>query len=263
MADSCGIRNPQPERPHSGSLKPHLPLEMVERSTFALIAPGESPSFPPSCSSSFKTSPTKANGISDPHQLSPWTCRTGDIDFSVPVFLEHSWSFWLDRYVGPGKSVVEYEAALRQLGSFTTVQDFWRWFNNLPLVSDLQPGSSFHLMKTGIRPLWEDLGNVEGGTYSFRVSHRHTADAWLHLVLLTVGEQFDSVLGTEDDICGVSISVRRKQQDNVLSIWNKNAQRFESPSLQAKVSAALPAGEIKQPSYRVHKQESDFKLPVS
>jgi len=107
-----------------------------------------------------------------------------------PIFLENNWSFWFDRYAGPGLTVEQYAASLRHLGSFDTVQGFWKWYNNLPPIKKLGPKTSYHLMKAKIRPLWEDLDNIDGGTFSIKISKRDTDSAWLTIVLAVIGEQF-------------------------------------------------------------------------
>jgi hypothetical protein len=48
-------------------------------------------------------------------------------------------------------------------------QDFWKCYNNLPPIEKLRFKSSFHLMKSGISPLWEDPKNANGGFWAMRV----------------------------------------------------------------------------------------------
>lgn len=39
-----------------------------------------------------------------------------------PLLLENGWAFWYDKYIGPGRTVEEYAAALHNLGGFGSVQ---------------------------------------------------------------------------------------------------------------------------------------------
>ena len=80
--------------------------------------------------------------------------RRYDNDTTNPIPLENSWCWWYDKYIGPGKSPEEYAAAVKLLGTVSTVQEFWRWYNNLPPIDHIVPGSSLHLHKKGIKPLW-------------------------------------------------------------------------------------------------------------
>lgn len=189
--------------------------------------------------------------------------QNGVVDLDEPVHFENQWTLWFDKYLGPGKTVEEYAAAMQEIGTFSTVQDFWRYFNNLPPFPKLPPGASLHLMKKGIRPLWEDEGNVEGGTFSFKISKAHVDKVWLYLALGVVGEQFDCLLAPRcDDICGLSVSIRR-QGDDVVSIWNRDASAFNMQAMfeRAKflVPGAITSCEWKEPKFSPHKEEADFK----
>lgn len=45
-----------------------------------------------------------------------------DVAVEEPVSLENTWSFWHDKFIGPGQSVEEYEASLHKLCTFSTIQ---------------------------------------------------------------------------------------------------------------------------------------------
>jgi len=181
-------------------------------------------------------------------------------DTSEPVSLENTWSFWHDKYLGPGQSVEEYEASLHKLCTFSTIQDFWKNFNNLPPVDKLKTKSSFHMMKAGIRPIWEDPENANGGFWATRVKKEDTAFAWKELVLAAIGEQFGPVLSNDDDICGVSVSVR--QFDNVIEVWNSNASSNVNAVL-ARIKTIVPTVELRNPFYKAHREHSAFNAAKS
>jgi len=183
-----------------------------------------------------------------------------DVAVEEPVSLENTWSFWHDKFIGPGQSVEEYEASLHKLCTFSTIQDFWKNFNNLPPVEKLKPKSSFHMMKAGIRPIWEDPENANGGFWACRVRREDTTLAWKELVLAAVGEQFGPVLSNDDDICGVTVSVR--QYDNIIEVWNSNASSNVNAIL-ARVKSIVPAVELRNPFYKAHREHSAFNAAKS
>jgi hypothetical protein len=41
-----------------------------------------------------------------------------------PIYLENPWSFWFDKYAGPGLTVEQYAASLKKLGTVNTIQVF-------------------------------------------------------------------------------------------------------------------------------------------
>eukprot|EP01110_Echinostelium_bisporum_P012950 TRINITY_DN808_c0_g1_i1.p1 TRINITY_DN808_c0_g1~~TRINITY_DN808_c0_g1_i1.p1 ORF type:complete len:219 (+),score=50.04 TRINITY_DN808_c0_g1_i1:139-795(+) len=181
--------------------------------------------------------------------------ETPDPSLDEPVALENTWSFWHDKYIGPSSSVEEYEASLHKLCTFSTIQEFWKNFNNLPLAEKLKPKSSFHMMKAGIRPIWEDPENANGGFWAMRVKKEDTQLAWKELVLASIGEQFGPVLSNDDDICGVTVSLR--QYDNLIEVWNSNASSNVNAIL-ARVKSILPNTELKNPFYKAHREHSAF-----
>jgi translation initiation factor 4E len=129
-------------------------------------------------------------------------------------------------------------------------QDFWNYYNNLPSPMQLRPGNSMHLMKLGVVPLWEDAANVGGGSFSVRVPKHQTAKAWLYVLLAAIGEQFHPAMAASgDDVCGVSVSVRRGE-DNVLTFWNRDARVFDLSSFFDRITQLVPNAGLSHPSYK-------------
>ncbi len=129
-------------------------------------------------------------------------------------------------------------------------QDFWNYYNNLPSPMQLRPGNSMHLMKLGVVPLWEDAANVGGGSFSVRVPKHQTAKAWLYVLLAAIGEQFHPAMAASgDDVCGVSVSVRRGG-DNVLTFWNRDARVFDLSSFFDRITQLVPNAGLSHPSYK-------------
>eukprot|EP01102_Stenamoeba_stenopodia_P020540 TRINITY_DN804_c0_g1_i1.p2 TRINITY_DN804_c0_g1~~TRINITY_DN804_c0_g1_i1.p2 ORF type:complete len:154 (-),score=41.16 TRINITY_DN804_c0_g1_i1:115-576(-) len=128
--------------------------------------------------------------------------------------LQNAWSFWHYKPPGPNPTPEAYESALKTLCSFSTVEGFWRCFNNLPSANLLHNKNSFSMMKEGVKPLWEDPSNAEGGFWVLRVSREDTQTVWKELLLAAIGEQFCGYLGEEDDICGVTGNLLITHQSN-------------------------------------------------
>ena len=56
-----------------------------------------------------------------------------------------------------------YEAGLMTVGDFDTVESYCWYFNWLKPPSKLEHNSNYHLFKSGIKPMWEDEANANGG----------------------------------------------------------------------------------------------------
>ncbi|KAL8923885.1 MAG: hypothetical protein Q9208_004321 [Pyrenodesmia sp. 3 TL-2023] len=115
------------------------------------------------------------------------------------------------------------------LENIITIKTFWEVVNQFPLAN-LKMKDSVHFFKRGVRPVWEDPRNVEGGAWTFRVGKSVSAEFWVEVLLLAVGEQFSEVLGKGDDLCGISLS--RRFNSDLITIWNRRAPTTEpSPSV--------------------------------
>eukprot|EP01103_Thecamoeba_quadrilineata_P016382 TRINITY_DN5462_c0_g1_i1.p1 TRINITY_DN5462_c0_g1~~TRINITY_DN5462_c0_g1_i1.p1 ORF type:complete len:244 (+),score=24.81 TRINITY_DN5462_c0_g1_i1:15-746(+) len=172
-----------------------------------------------------------------------------------PLLLECSWTFWYDKYIGPGKTPKEYNDALISVGTFNSVQDFWNYHNHIPITL-VKETSSFHMMKSGVRPLWEDPANVEGGNLSFRIKKENLLYVWLHLALNVIGEQFSQKIEPKDEICGLTMSMRRTEV--VISIWHKNAVLFVMDQFREMIQKAIPKVPIVNENYRIHQANNNF-----
>eukprot|EP00873_Tetraselmis_striata_P034339 jgi/Tetstr1/454603/TSEL_041496.t1 len=144
-------------------------------------------------------------------------------DFGKKHPLENRWTLWFDN---PSKNSKQSSAtwgqSLRAVYTFDTVEDFWCLYNNIVPPSRLGHGADFHLFKEGVEPKWEDAKCATGGKWTANIpktpNSKQLLDTyWLHTLLAIIGEQF-----TEgEDICGVVVSVRNKQ-DRV-SLWTSTA----------------------------------------
>ncbi|XP_022423681.1 eukaryotic translation initiation factor 4E type 2 isoform X4 [Delphinapterus leucas] len=104
-----------------------------------------------------------------------------------------------------------------QSSSKRKVEQFWRFYSHMVRPGDLTGHSDFHLFKEGIKPMWEDDANKNGGKWIIRLRKGLASRCWENLILAMLGEQF--MVGEE--ICGAVVSVRF--QEDIISIWNKTA----------------------------------------
>jgi len=110
-------------------------------------------------------------------------------------------------------------------------------------------------MKKGIRPVWEDESNLKGGHLCYKVKGDNVNHIWLHLALSVIGEQFFRYLNEEDDICGISASIR-KSNEAIIQIWNKDASLMNCDSISALVRSIVPNLRIDSPTYRLNQVDS-------
>jgi len=164
--------------------------------------------------------------------------------------LQYRWVLW---YCKQDRSK-DWEDCLKEVASFDTVEDFWALYNHIQLASGLSWGSDYYLFKEGIRPMWEDPHNIEGGRWLIVVDRNRRADLldhyWLELLMAVIGEQFDD---HGEQVCGLVINIRQK--GDKVSLWTKDATKEEVIRRIGQV-AKQKLGIAEQISYEQHKDTS-------
>lgn len=127
--------------------------------------------------------------------------------------LKSTWVVW---YRAPGNKFQDYEKSTLPVAHFGTVEEFWSVFTHLRRPSTLPHVSDYHLFKQGVRPVWEDQENRNGGKWNIRLKKGVANRYWEDLLLAIVGEQFGDA---GEDLCGAVLSVRGNE--DVLSVWTK------------------------------------------
>ncbi|GAO49119.1 hypothetical protein G7K_3277-t1 [Saitoella complicata NRRL Y-17804] len=131
--------------------------------------------------------------------------------------LRHSFTFWF-MHRAPGQKLTNYENSMRRIASFSSVEDFWAIYSHLMRPDGMPHISDIHLFRHGVRPVWEDELNMNGGKWIVRLRKGLASRYWEELVMAIVGDQFHDV---GDELCGAVLSIRN--QEDILSVWNKTA----------------------------------------
>jgi hypothetical protein len=138
------------------------------------------------------------------------------------VPLRTGWSIYLHKQ-DPATPVEDYDKMIKKVLSVYTVQSFWDvWENILPQPSEMGFKCSAHIMRAGIRPMWEDAENALGGMWTFRIAKDQTDLVWRRLVCGMIGEQFVRHVTDGDDIMGASLNIR--QPNNSINIWTRKSE---------------------------------------
>ncbi|KAJ3415526.1 NADPH-dependent diflavin oxidoreductase 1 [Chytridiales sp. JEL 0842] len=143
---------------------------------------------------------------------------TDPINFNIKHPLQHRWTLWFDSQQKKATQA-NWHDNLKSLITFATVEDFWGVYNNVIKATQMPAGSNYHLFKEGIRPMWEDKANAEGGKWVTQVAKpkkKELDNYWLNTILVCIGESFEH----SGEICGAVVSVRRHADR--LSLWTKS-----------------------------------------
>jgi len=150
--------------------------------------------------------------------------------------LKYSWSLW---YEDPLKKSSESwggtDVLKKVYASISSVETFWRVYDNILQPSQLPLGVSYCLFKDGILPTWEDISNEKGGKWLFMTKLTTSGDMdkqWLALLMACIGQQLEEQ--EQELICGATISLRRGMAR--LCVWTKDADNKDA---NLKIGAAL------------------------
>ncbi|KAF9110915.1 Eukaryotic translation initiation factor 4E type 2 [Mortierella sp. AM989] len=130
--------------------------------------------------------------------------------------LHFNWVFWF-MHRAPGSKILNYESSMKKIATFGSVEGFWAVYSHLKRPHELPTVSDYHLFKQGVRPVWEDATNINGGKWIVRLKKGLASRYWENLVIAVIGDQFD--VGSE--ICGAVLSIRGGE--DILSLWNQSA----------------------------------------
>ncbi|KAG2378744.1 hypothetical protein C9374_007892 [Naegleria lovaniensis] len=143
---------------------------------------------------------------------------------------------------------IDYEDCMKTVGDFSTVEEFWALYTHMKRPYELKVSMDYHLFKQGIKPMWEDEKNKNGGRLMLRCKSGYSARIWEDLLLSFIGQQFTN----DDDINGVVISIR--DNHDIISIWNKNGDDEKiQETLKHDVMTLLNLPSQTKLEYKAHK----------
>lgn len=167
--------------------------------------------------------------------------------------LTQEFTYWFTFFKkGKEKQLQEFEDNLKEIGSFSTAEAFWGIYQHMKRPDSLPRGSEFFLFKKGIRPLWEDPANANGGRlYVSLKKSPVTNKVWedLQIAFLLVDSQFD-------DINGVVLNVRTMEV--ILSIWTKDLSEERLVAVRAWLRESLDLPNEQFIEYKKHPKSEDL-----
>lgn len=167
--------------------------------------------------------------------------------------LNQEFTYWFTFFKkGKDKQLQEFEDNLKEIGSFSTAEEFWGIYQHMKRPDALPRGSEFFLFKKGIRPLWEDPSNANGGRlYVSLKKSPITNKVWedLQIALLLA----DSAL---PEVNGVVLNVRTCEV--ILSIWTRELSEERQQALRAWIRESLDLPNEQFIEYKKHPKNEEL-----
>ena len=109
----------------------------------------------------------------------------------------------------------------KKIQTITTKNELINLYGKLP--DEIVKNCMLFLMKNNIKPMWEDINNKQGGSFSFRVDNNKIIDKWRLISYLFIS---DTII-PNTQVNGITISP--KKNFCIIKIWmcdcsNKNPE---------------------------------------
>ena len=124
-------------------------------------------------------------------------------------------------YQNPPKTKLdrsEYENQIKKIAEFETIEDFWAIFQHLRKPDSCRPGIEFQLFRFGVKPIWEDENNKNGGKATIKLRKDFTTIIWEEIIFSLIGDVLPESI--KNEINGIVVASRK--DFNKLEIWFKN-----------------------------------------
>ncbi len=145
------------------------------------------------------------------------------------------------------------EESYTKLFEIETLEDFWKINNTIRTYTS----GMFFVMRENIFPRWEDINNIDGGYWTFRISKKDLDQIWTTLFATLVGNTLTKKIENMDMINGISISP--KINNCIIKVWNNDYNKNDIELLNDQITG-LVLGEA---FYRKHQDQNDIKLSIN
>ena len=128
--------------------------------------------------------------------------------------LSDKWCLWAHLPHDTDWSINSY----KPIYTFCTMEETIAVIETLPEV--LVKNCMLFLMREGIKPIWEDPKNRNGGCFSYKVSNKQVCSVWKELTYVLVGDSISKQMTFVANVTGITISP--KKNFCIIKIWMTN-----------------------------------------
>jgi hypothetical protein len=148
--------------------------------------------------------------------------------------LSDNWTLWAHLPHNTDWSVQSYIP----ISTFRTVEETLAVTETLPAV--LVENCMLFMMKEGIKPIWEDPKNRNGGCFSYKVSNKYVHKVWKDLTYVLAGSTISKNSSFVSCVTGITISP--KKNFCIIKIWMTDCNNQNPGIVTADVKNLSPQG---------------------
>jgi len=128
--------------------------------------------------------------------------------------LSNKWTLWAHLPHDTDWSIKSY----KKIYTFEYVEEAIAITETLPEV--LVKNCMLFIMRDGIKPIWEDPKNRNGGCFSYKISNKDVHSVWKELTYVMVGNTISKQPSFVNSVSGITISP--KKNFCIIKLWMSN-----------------------------------------
>ena len=136
--------------------------------------------------------------------------------------LANTWTIWAHLPHDTDWSIGSY----KQIFDIDTIEGAIAITETIPDI--LVKNCMLFLMRQGVKPIWEDPKNRQGGCFSYKISNKNVCEVWRDLSYVLVGESISTQSSFVANVTGITISP--KKNFCIIKIWMSNCNN-QNPSI--------------------------------
>ena len=148
--------------------------------------------------------------------------------------LENKWTLYAHLPHNTDWSIKSYIP----ISTFTCLEETVAVTETMPAV--LVENCMIFIMRTGVKPTWEDPKNRQGGCFSYKVSNKTVYKVWKDLTYVVVGETISKSAGFVNCVTGITISP--KKNFCIIKIWMSNCDNQDPSVITSDIKGLQPQG---------------------
>ena len=148
--------------------------------------------------------------------------------------LSNKWTLWGHLPHDIDWSIKSY----KKIYTFGFVEEAIAITETLPEV--LVKNCMLFLMRDGIKPIWEDPRNRNGGCFSYKISNKDVVNVWKELTYMMVGNTISKQSSFVNSVSGITISP--KKNFCIIKLWMSNCSNQNPEIVTQEINGLSPQG---------------------